>query len=83
MRRLLPRACQMRRVRTPAGATLRCANCRQTWLVPGLRPGEKHVCKGCGHVLIIGEGTERPPAGTQRRGPGERSSARPAARCES
>ncbi|HEV2707765.1 MAG TPA: hypothetical protein VGV59_17735 [Pyrinomonadaceae bacterium] len=73
----------MEQARTPAGATLRCTNCRQTWLVPGLRPGETHICKGCGHPLLIGERTERPPRETERRDVGARVSSPTGARWES
>ena len=34
-------------------AVVRCADCRQSWLVPGLRPGEAHACKGCGRRLPV------------------------------
>jgi DNA-directed RNA polymerase subunit RPC12/RpoP len=43
------------------GAVVRCANCRQSWLAPGLRPGETHVCKGCGQRLLVGGRAERAP----------------------
>ena len=32
---------------------VRYADCAQAWLVPGLRPGESHACKGCGRPLVV------------------------------
>lgn len=41
--------------------TVRCHDCMQVWLVPGLRPGEGHSCKGCGRIVLI-SGRESSPA---------------------
>lgn len=56
----------MERGRIPVGATVRCANCDQSWLVPGLRRGETHVCKGCSHPLIVGPRAPRPSRSNNR-----------------
>ena len=54
------------------GATVRCTNCDQSWLVPGLRNGEAHVCKGCGQRLLVGGRASRPSRVTGPRGAGAR-----------
>jgi DNA-directed RNA polymerase subunit RPC12/RpoP len=73
----------MKRGGMPVGATVRCTNCGQVWLVPGLRRGETHVCKGCGQRLLVGGRAERPPGKTTRVGGRARASTTPAARSES
>lgn len=70
----------MERERIPIGATVRCANCDQSWLVPGLRRGETHVCKGCGHRLLVGARAQRPSREMPSRGGRARASTRQAAR---
>lgn len=57
------------------GVTVRCTNCDQSWLVPGLRGGEAHVCKGCGQRLLVGARPSRPSRVTGPRGDGERDAA--------
>ena len=32
---------------------VRCGGCAQGWLVFGLRRGDTHVCKDCGHRFVI------------------------------
>ena len=34
--------------------TARCDGCAQVWLAPGLRPGERYACKGCGQLISAG-----------------------------
>lgn len=58
----------MARERLPTGLTVRCANCLQLWLVPGLRPGDTHVCKACGRPLLVGGRAPRPSGGKPRCG---------------
>jgi uncharacterized paraquat-inducible protein A len=74
---------QVKQKRMPPAATLRCTNCNQSWLVPGLRPGDTHVCKGCGHGLLVGGRKACPPGEATRRGDRARASKRRAERCES
>lgn len=33
--------------------TARCNGCAQVWLAPGLRPGERYACKGCGQLISV------------------------------
>jgi DNA-directed RNA polymerase subunit RPC12/RpoP len=67
----------------PVGVTVSCANCRQAWLVPGLRRGDTYVCKGCGHRLLYEGRAERPSPQAPARGDRARARVRPPARCES
>ena len=35
--------------------TVRCPDCRQVWLAPGLSGGDDYVCKNCGAALMSTE----------------------------
>lgn len=35
--------------------TVKCPDCRQVWLAPGLSNGDKYVCKNCGAALVNSE----------------------------
>lgn len=35
-----------------ARLAVRCPECRQVWLAPGLSGGDKHACKACGAVFV-------------------------------
>ena len=43
--------------------TVRCPDCRQAWLAPGLSGGDEYVCKNCGAALVSTETevSRRPP----------------------
>lgn len=45
--------------------TVRCAHCAQVWLVPGLRPGGRHACKGCGRLLTVSGRLTQPVVGAR------------------
>ena len=32
--------------------TVKCPDCRQMWLVPGLTSGDEYCCKECGAVFL-------------------------------
>jgi DNA-directed RNA polymerase subunit RPC12/RpoP len=32
--------------------TVRCPDCQQVWLAPGLSNGDKYVCKNCGAAFV-------------------------------
>ena len=32
--------------------TVRCPDCQQAWLAPGLSAGDKYVCKNCGAAFV-------------------------------
>lgn len=32
--------------------TVRCPDCQQAWLAPGLSGGDKYVCKNCGAAFV-------------------------------
>jgi ribosomal protein S27E len=32
--------------------TVRCPDCRQVWLAPGLAGGDEYACKQCGTVFL-------------------------------
>ena len=36
--------------------TVRCPDCQQVWLAPGLSDGDKYACKSCGAVFVKMEG---------------------------
>ena len=44
----------MSTARVMTAPTVRCDRCAQVWLAPGLRPGEKYACKGCGQLISAG-----------------------------
>jgi predicted Zn finger-like uncharacterized protein len=35
-----------------ARLAVRCPECRQVWLAPGLAGGDKYACKACGAVFV-------------------------------
>ena len=35
-----------------ARLAVRCPECRQVWLAPGLAGGDKHSCMSCGTVFV-------------------------------
>jgi predicted Zn finger-like uncharacterized protein len=35
-----------------ARLAVRCPECRQVWLAPGLASGDKYACKACGAVFV-------------------------------
>ena len=39
--------------------TVRCPECQQLWLVPGLAGGDEYVCKRCG-AAFLNRGREAP-----------------------
>jgi hypothetical protein len=46
---------------------VRCPDCRQVWLAPGLAGGDTYACKACAAVLSKkGGGASRPPRELQR-----------------
>ena len=50
-----------------ARLAVRCPECRQVWLAPGLAGGDKHACKACGAVFVKrAGGPSRSPLDLQR-----------------
>lgn len=44
--------------------TVRCPDCQQVWLAPGLASGDRYACKACGAVFVKKEaGVSQPPRG--------------------
>ena len=49
-----------------ARLAVRCPECRQVWLAPGLAGGDKHACKACGAVFVkTVSGSSLPPLSLQ------------------
>ena len=49
-----------------ARLALKCPECQQVWLAPGLAGGDKHVCKACGAVFVKSvSGSSQPPRNLQ------------------
>jgi predicted Zn finger-like uncharacterized protein len=49
-----------------ARLAVRCPECRQVWLAPGLSGGDKHACKACGTVFVKKvSGSSQPPLNLQ------------------
>lgn len=40
---------------------VRCPRCASKWVAPGVRRGDTHVCKECGHSFVVGTAVERVP----------------------
>jgi predicted Zn finger-like uncharacterized protein len=45
-----------------ARLAVRCPECRQVWLAPGLAGGDKYACKACGAVLVKKAGGSSQPS---------------------
>ena len=43
--------------------TVKCPDCQQVWLAPGLASGDKYGCKECGAVFV-----KKGAGGSRRRG---------------
>lgn len=49
-----------------ARLALKCPECRQVWLAPGLTGGDRYACKACGAVFVKKvSGSSQPPFSLQ------------------
>lgn len=49
-----------------ARLAVRCPDCQQVWLAPGLAGGDKYACKACGAIFVKRvSGSSQPPLDLQ------------------